>query len=482
MVNLRRAARILGLVSYVVAAAELVPLLWCFVPLDLVSMRAFGIGSATSALFGLALRYLGDEDGELYRRDGVLIVVGAWIFASVFGALPYIASGSIPGFVDALFESASGFTTTGASILQDIESVPTPILFWRSLTQWLGGIGIVVLFVALLSELGPGARFLFKLEVPGPKAEIMHARVKQTALALFRVYAALTIAQTLVMLVCGASLYDSLVHTFSTVSTGGFSSHTASAGYFSVPLQLVILVFMAASGVNFVLYYALSKQRDLSILRDVELRVYLGIIFVSSALAASELLASGSYESVGNAILASTFQIVSLLTTTGFATTDFAQWSGLPHALILGLMFIGGCAGSTAGGAKIIRLILGWKVAMREVRLTFSPNSVIAVAVQDQAVPEESLRGVTALLLLWFLGWGFGTVVLSVGDVDIVSAATAALATLSNIGPGLASVGPTENFAFFADWQKLVMILLMWLGRLEFFAVLALVQPSFWRR
>ena len=482
MMNLRRAAWILGLVSYVVAAAELVPLVWCLFPLDLVSMKAFAIGSATSAALGLLLRRVGLEEGELYRRDGVLIVVGAWLFASIFGALPYLASGSIAGAADALFESASGFTTTGASILVDIESVPKPILFWRSMTQWLGGIGIVVLFVALLSELGPGARFLFKLEVPGPKAEILHARVKQTALALFRVYAVLTLSQVFVMLAFGASLYDALVHSFSTISTGGFSSYADSAGHFSVPLQIVILLFMAAAGVNFVLYYAAAKQRSLAVLRDLELRVYLAVGFAASAIIAFDLFRSGTERAAGSALLSGAFQVVSLMTTTGFGNADFDLWSGSAQAILVSLMLVGGCAGSTAGGVKIIRLILGWKVAMREVRLTFSPNSVIAVAVNDQAVPEESLRSVAALLLLWVLGWGAGTLLLSVGEVDIVSAATASLATLSNIGPGLGAVGPTQNFAFFESWQKLLMVLLMWLGRLEFFAVLALAQPHFWRR
>ncbi len=483
--NLRPVLRILGLVLYVLAIAELVPLVWCLFPADGASARGLLIGAGSSAMLGLAIRTGAGralEEGDLYRREGVLVVVGSWLLASIVGAVPYVASGAIPNVVDALFESASGFTTTGASILADIEAVAQPILFWRSMTQWLGGIGIVVLFVALLSELGPGARFLFKLEVPGPKAEIMHARVRGTAAALFRIYLILTLAQTFLMIVFGASLYDAVVHTFSTVSTGGFSPYSDSAAHFSAPIQVLILLFMLAAGVNFALYYALARRRDLSALRDVELRVYLGIGVVASTLVVFDLIAGDVTPGAGAALLEGAFTVVSLMTTTGFGTGDFAQWPGMAQAVLLGLMFVGGCAGSTAGGAKIIRLLIGWKVALREVRLTFSPNSVVAVTVGRQLVPEESLRGVVALLLLWVLGWGAGALLLSVGDVDIVTAATASLATLSNIGPGLAEVGPTANFAFFAGWQKVVMVLLMWLGRLEFFAVLALALPHFWRR
>ncbi|MEZ4290337.1 MAG: potassium transporter TrkG [Myxococcota bacterium] len=324
--------------------------------------------------------------------------------------------------------------------------------------------------------------------MPGPKAEIMHARVHQTAVALFRVYAVLTLLQTVAMMICGASLFDALTHSFSTVSTGGFSPYTASAAHFGPLQQTIILVFMVAAGVNFSLYYTLAQRRDASILRDVELRFYLGIVFFASlvvtidVMAAGELVAAGGpVASVAETALDAAFHVVSLVTTTGFATEDFAQWPGLAHAILVGLMFIGGCAGSTAGGIKVIRVLIGWKVAMREVRLTFSPNSVIAVAIGDQVVPEESIRGVSALILLWSLGWGVGALLLSVGDTDLLSSATASLATLSNIGPGLAAVGPTENFAFFASWQKLVMSMLMWLGRLEFFALLALFQPRFWR-
>jgi trk system potassium uptake protein TrkH len=480
--NLRRVLRILGLVLYALAGAQLVPLVWCFLPVDGVSIRGFLAGSGLSALLGLTFQLVGHNEGELYRREGVLTVVGAWLLASLAGAVPYVASGAIASPVDAFFESVSGFTTTGASILLEIEALPRPILFWRSLTQWLGGIGIVVLFVALLSELGPGARFLVKLEMPGPKAEIMHARVRHTALALFRIYLALSAAQVLLMLLLGASVYDALVYTFSTMSTGGFAPYSESASHFPVANQLVILVFMIVAGGNFSLYYALAARRNWGVLRDAELRTYLGMIAAASVLVASDVLAYDAAADVGRTAVDAVFQVTSILTTTGFATADFADWPDVSRAVLVAVMVGGGCAGSTAGGTKVIRLLIGWKAAMREVRLTYRPNAVVAITQGGRAVPEDNVRGVVGLLLLWVLAWGVGGLLLSVGGAGIVTATTAAIATLSNVGPGLEAVGPAGNFAAFAPWQKLVMTVLMLLGRLEFFAMLALFQSRFWRR
>jgi trk system potassium uptake protein TrkH len=478
--NWRRVLHILGLVLFILAAAELIPLVWLIGGSDSNAVAGFLSGSLCAALLGLGMRWVGRSEGELYRREGVLIVVGAWVLASVTGAIPYVVSGVLPHPVDALFESASGFTTTGASVMTQIESAGRPMLFWRSMTQWLGGIGIVVLFVALLSELGPGARFLFKLEVPGPKAEIMHDRVRDTALALGRIYLAMSLAQTLILLALGLGPFDALTHSFSTVSTGGFSPYGESAAILSPIARIVLIFFMLAAGVNFSIYYAMLRSRDLEPLRDAELRLYLVLIGVAAPIVALNVYLAGG-ESLGGVVLDSVFMVVSIATTTGFATADYSHWPTLSQALLLGAMLLGGCAGSTAGGAKILRGIIGWKAAVREVRLTFSPNAVIAVVAGRDAVPEESVRSVVALLVLWFLAWGLGALLLSVGDTGLLTAASASIATLSNIGPGIGPVGPAGNFAFFADWQKGVMILLMWLGRLEFFALLALFQRRFWR-
>ena len=479
--NLRRVLHILSLLLMVLAAAELVPLLWCLGGGESRAALGFLCASATSATLGLVFRFFGHKSGDLFRRDGVLIVVGAWILASLTGAIPYWVGDVLPNPIDALFESASGFTTTGATVLRDIEAAGRPILFWRSFTQWLGGIGIVVLFVALLSELGPGARFLFKLEVPGPKAEVFHDRVQDTAIALGRVYLVLSLAELVVLMALGLNAFDALTHTFSTVSTGGFSPHPDSISRFSPLVRLTITFFMAAAGVNFALYYSLARRRDIRVFRDAEFRTYLWIIAGATALITLSLFAHGngaSFQLLADAL----FQVVSILTTTGFATVDFDAWPDPARTLLVTLMVLGGCAGSTAGGFKISRAVIAWRAAMREVRLTYGPNSVIAVALGRISVPEDSVRSVVALFFLWIAAWGAGTLALSIGDVDIVTAGTASIATLSNIGPGLGQVGPTNDFAFFNSGQKIVMIFLMWLGRLEFFAVLALLQPRFWTR
>ncbi len=479
--NLRRVLHILGLLLLVLAAAELIPLIWCFEEGQSQAALGFLCASATSAILGLVFRLLGHQQGDLYRRDGVLIVVGAWILASFTGAIPYWVGDVLPNPVDALFESASGFTTTGATVLRDIEAAGHPMLFWRSFTQWLGGIGIVVLFVALLSELGPGARFLFKLEVPGPKAEVLHDRVQDTALALGRVYLALSLAEIAVLLVLGLSAFDALTHTFSTVSTGGFSPHPDSIARFSPLIRLTITFFMAAAGINFAHYYTLARRRDMIVFRDSEFRTYLWIIAGTTLLVALSLAGESAGPSLGM-LGDALFQVVSILTTTGFATVDFNQWPDPARTLLVSIMILGGCAGSTAGGFKISRGIIAWRAAMREVRLTYGPNSVISVALGGVSVPEDSVRSVVALFFLWIAAWGGGTLLLSIGEADIVTAGTASIATLSNIGPGLGLVGPTGDFAFFSSWQKIVMIFLMWLGRLEFFAVLALLHPRFWTR
>jgi trk system potassium uptake protein TrkH len=479
--NPGRVLNILGLLLVILAVAQLVPIAWCLSPETLPSAAGFLAGSGVTALLGAGFRYFGNADGELYRRDGVLIVVGAWLLASATGAIPYVATGAIPSAVDALFESASGFTTTGASVVADIEALGRPILFWRSMTQWLGGIGIIVLFVALLSELGPGARFLFKLEVPGPKAEIMHARVQETALALSRIYFGLTLALVVLLLLCGLSVFDATTHAFSTLSTGGFSPHQDSVAHFGPVVQFVIMLFMILAGINFSIYYSLLRQRSSAVLRDSELRWYLALMATAGLVVLIDV-ARASPEPSALVVLDAAFQVVSVVTTTGFATANFDEWPSLSRSALVALMLIGGCAGSTAGGAKVIRVLVGWMAAIREVRLTFNPSVVIAVVVGGKPVPEESVRSVGSLLLLWGLAWGVGALLLSAGDTGIVTAATASIATLSNIGPGLGAVGPEGNYAAFAAWQKLVMIFLMWLGRLEFFALLSLLLPYFWRR
>jgi trk system potassium uptake protein TrkH len=481
--NLRPTLRFLGRLLMVLAAAEMLPVFCCLWYGEGKAALAFVATAAVTGLAGLLLSAAGDKDGELYRREGILIVVGGWMLASVFGAIPYVLTGTIPDPVDALFETASGFTTTGASIMTEIESAGRGILFWRCFTQWLGGMGIIVLFVALLSELGPGARFLYKLEVPGPTAETLRPRVHDTAAVLWRIYVLLSAAEIVLLMIAGLDLYDAMTHTFSTLSTGGFSPRNQSVGALDSPLvEIIVIVFMLLAGVNFSLYYGIQRHHGRSLFADPEFRVYTYITLAATLVITVSLTARSYDENLSGAFLDSLFQVTSILTTTGFATEDFDQWPNLARVLLVGIMFIGGCAGSTAGGIKVMRLVVGLKAAFREVRLIFSPSSVLSVFVGGKAVPDNVVRSVAGFLILFFACWATGTGLLTIGDVDLETSASASIACLGNIGPGLGKVGPTANFAFFSSWQKIILVVLMWLGRLEVYAIAAVVSAAFWRR
>lgn len=485
--NLRSTFRVLGRLLLVLAAAEALPAVCCLFYGEIQDALAFVATAGLTGACGWILSRLGTEVGELYRREGVLIVVGGWVLASIFGALPFLLTGTLSHPIDALFEAASGFTTTGASVLTDIEGSGRGILLWRSFSQWLGGMGIIVLFVALLPELGAGARFLYQLEVPGPTAETLRPRVRETAMALWRLYMGITGAQILCLLAAGLDLYDALTHTFSTLSTGGFSPRNASVAAFESPwVHIIIIVFMIIAGANFSLYYGLWRNRGRPLIRDPEFRIYLGIIFGSSGLITWSLWSEGTYENVARGFLDSLFQVVSVVTTTGFASADFDQWPRFAAMTLVLLMFLGGCAGSTSGGPKIMRMVIGLKSALREVRTIFSPSTVESIFIGGKPVPNHVVRSVAGFFILYVTIWATGSYLLTLdgpdGGLDLVSAATASIATLGNIGPGLEMVGPTRNFAFFPAWQKLLMVVLMWLGRLEVYAIVALASAAFWRR
>ena len=480
--NLRPAFRFLGWLTILLAATELAPVVCSFFFDELDIGLAFLISALITAVFGAVLIALGRKGGELYRREGILIVVGGWVLASLFGALPYLLSGTFVLPVDALFESASGFTTTGASIMTDIESHPKTILFWRSFSQWLGGMGIIVLFVALLPELGPGARFLYKLEVPGPTAEALVPRIHHTAAVVWKIYLLISGVQALLLSLAGLNLYDALTHTFSTMSTGGFSPWNNSVAAFDSPVvEIIIIVFMVLAGTNFSLFYGLRKRSGFNLFRDTEFRLYLAILGGVSLILTWDLLRSDTYQNPAQALLDAGFQAVSMTTTTGFATANFDTWPVLSRILLVGLMFVGGCAGSTAGSMKVMRMVIGLRSAFREVRLMYSPNAVISIFVGGKPVPDPVVRSVAGFFILYLSIWAGGAILLAINGPDLVTSATASAATIGNIGPGLKAVGPTANYAFFGTWDKLLMVLLMWMGRLEIYAIAAIFTRTFWR-
>ena len=480
--NFRPPLRFLGRLTLVLAGAQMAPFICCLAFGEQGDARAFLISALVAALAGGTMMLLGAGGGDLYRREGILIVVGGWMLASIFGALPYMLTGALLDPMDALFESASGFTTTGASVMTDIEANGRGLLFWRSFTQWLGGMGIIVLFVALLPELGPGARFLYKMEVPGPTAEALQPRIRTTAMTLWKIYLAFTVIETALLKLFGMDLYDALTHTFSTMSTGGFSPRNASVAAFDSPwIHLVIIGFMIIAGTNFSLFFGMRRRTNWNLFRDSEYRIYIWILGAATALIAWDLFRSGTYTEPFRAVLDSAFQAASILTTTGFATADFDGWPVFGRMLLVVLMFVGGCAGSTAGSMKVMRMAIGLKAAIREVRLIFSPNTVLAVFVSGKAVPDSVVRSVAGFFILYLSAWALGALLLSLGEPDLITAATASAASIGNIGPGLSLVGPTQNFAAFNAAEKGLMVLLMWLGRLEVYSIAALFTRAYWR-
>jgi len=418
---------------------------------------------------------------ELVHKDGFLIVTLSWVLFALGGSLPFYISGAMPSFVDAVFESMSGFTTTGASILTDIESLRRSVLFWRSFIQWLGGMGIVVFSIALLPLLGVGGMQMFKAEVPGPTADKFTPRIKHTAEMLWLVYAALTLGEILLLWAGDMSLFDAVNHAFTTMATGGFSTRNHSIlDYHSTYINLVIVVFMLLAGVNFNLYLKIIHGRLRSVFHDEELRFYLGFVAVLTLIIAVTLILRGDL-SGGRALEHSLFTTVSIMTTTGYATLDFDLWPHLARALLLLAMFLGGMAGSTGGGVKTVRIVVLLKNARYELRRMLHPQAVFRIKLGKRQVADSIIANITGFLALFIMILVAATLAVSAGGVDLVTSFSAVLAALSNIGPGLGGVGPTANYAFLNDYAKLVLTACMLLGRLELFTVLVIFTRGFWK-
>jgi len=420
--------------------------------------------------------------GNIQGKEGLAIVGFGWILVSVFGALPFVLSGSIPSWIDAFFETVSGFTTTGASIVDDIESFPRGVLFWRSFTHWIGGMGILVFTVAILPMLGLGGFQIYKIESPGPMADRIVPRVRDTAKILYTIYTVITIIQVIMLVLGGMPIYDSVLHTFGTVGTGGFGIKSNSIGFYnSTYIHLVIGTFMIMCGANFSLYYSLIKGKWKDVIKDQELRLYLGIILISVILIAFNISNSMNYNSFWLALKDSYFQVGSIITTTGYATVDFDQWPTFSKLILFTLMFIGGCAGSTAGGIKNIRILILIKVIRREFYKMLHPRAVIPIKVNSRSISNDTVAGIAAFFALYILIFILGTIVISLDGVDFESAITAVAATLGNIGPALGFAGPARTYSQFSNMSKLFMSGFMLLGRLELLTLIILFNPSIWR-
>lgn len=437
---------------------------------------------AATALVGMLMRAAGHGPGpgteRLRRVEGLAIVALTWLAVAHLAALPYLWAGL--GFVDALFESMSGLTTTGATVLADFSTFGRGMFFWRAMTQWLGGVGVIALFIAVLPRLGIAGRELFFAEAPGPTDEKLTPQLRETAIALWRIYAALTAAQVAALTAAGMSLYDAVCHAFTTLAAGGFSPHPQSiAGYQSAAIDWIVIAFMFVAGANFGLQYRAVRGSRNALVQDEEFRAYAGIVAVATLLLIVVLVHDGL--SAAAAVRHGLFQVLSILTTTGYASVDFQRWSDQAKIVLFLLMFIGGCAGSAAGGPKVVRHVLMARFTLRELRRTLHPRAVLPVKLGGQVVPEAILRDVQVFMLFYLLTFAVGAAVVVLLGADLVSGITASIACLGNIGPGFGSVGPTGHFGDLHPLSKIVLTLEMWIGRLEIMTVLVLLRFEVFR-
>ncbi len=439
----------------------------------------FLLTGLASAAVAQAMVVAGSKpDNDLRRVEALAVVAATWIVVAHSAAIPYVLAGI--GYIDAFFEAMSGLTTTGATIMRDFSLYGRGLFFWRSMTQWLGGMGIIALFVAVLPRLSIGGRQLFFAEVPGPTDEKLTPQIRKTAAALWSVYAGLTLGQVLALHVAGMDVYDSVCHAFTTLSAGGFSPHPESiAGYSSSAIEWIIILFMFLAGANFALHYRTLRGERTVLLRDEEFRTYAGIVLVATLLIAVLLrVVDGG---LVDRIRVSLFQALSILTTTGYASVDFELWNDQAKMILFVLMFIGGCAGSAAGGPKVVRQVLIARYTLLELRRTVHPRGVLPVKLGGRVVPEEIMRAVLVFFLFYLLVFAVcSTVVVALG-ADLVTGITASIAATGNIGPGFGGIGPMGSYADLHPVSKIILALAMWVGRLEVLTVLALLRPEVWR-
>jgi len=439
-------------------------------------------GLANILTGGLLMLVTWNADKNLQTRDGFLVVTTGWIILSVFGSLPFVFTGSIPSFTDAFFETVSGFTTTGATILDDIEALPKAVLLWRSITQWLGGMGIIVMSLAIFPLLGIGGMQLFDAESPGPSVDKLHPRIKETARRLWFIYIIFTITEIILLIAGGMNLFDAINHSFTTMATGGYSTKQLSVGYWDSPyIHYVITFFMFLAGINFTLAYFALHLNFKKVFQNEEFRLYCGFIAVFTILTAIVLHIT-QFNNWEESIRQGAFQVVSIMTTTGFVITDYVLWVPFLQVILIILMFIGGSAGSTAGSIKVVRILLFFRNSVTELKRMIHPNAVIPVRMNNRVVPPEILSNVFAVICFYLLATVIGIIVISAMGYDLSSSLGAVATSLGNVGPGIGVFGPTASFNHVPVFGKWFLSFLMLIGRLELITVLILLTPGFWRK
>ncbi|MDO4973113.1 MAG: TrkH family potassium uptake protein [Eubacteriales bacterium] len=477
--NGRMILRVLGYILLIFAALMLLPLIasLCFHESSLPLLIPLLGSAALGALFCLPR----PRSTTLFARDGFVIVGVGWVLISLIGALPFTLSGALPHFIDALFETASGLSTTGATVVTDLDAMPRGVLFWRMFSHWIGGMGVLVFLMAVLPMSGEYSMHIFRAEVPGPTVGKLVPRARQTARTLYLIYIGLTLLETLFLLCGGMSFYDALLHACATAGTGGFSTNPASiAGFHSRYIEVVCAVFMLLFGVNFNLYFLLLIRRGKDALKNEELHWYLGIVFGAALLITLGI--RGMYGGFVPAFHQAFFNVATLISTTGFGTVDFTLWPEYCKWILILLMVCGGCAGSTGGGMKLSRLMILGKMLRAELRQMVRPRSVQRVQMDGKRVEMSTVKAAAIFAVLYFLLLFLFSALISLDGTDVATSFTAALSCLSNIGPGMTAViGPLGSFAFFSPRAKLLMTLAMLLGRLEFYPILVLFSPRTWK-
>lgn len=478
--NLKIIFTILGSVLKIEAACMSVPLICAFCYNEANEIKTFLICMALSLLFGFALSLKKPKNKTIYAREGFSAVALSWIMLSVFGALPFTISGAIPSFVDAFFEIVSGFTTTGASILTDVEVLPKSLLIWRSFSHWLGGMGVLVFLMALLPLSGGSNVYLLKAESPGPSVSKLVPKVRSTALLLYGIYIALTFIQIIFMLAGKVDFFTALTLTFGTAGTGGFSILNSGIAGYSPYIQYVITVFMILFGIDFSLYYILIFKNIKDFFKSDELKAYL--LIISTSVLLIFLNSRELFKTAEEAFRHIAFSVGSIITTTGYATTDFNLWPEFSKVILVMLMFIGACAGSTGGGIKVSRVLILIKSIIKEIRTMAHPRTVLKIKMNGRNVEHETVRGVNVYMAAYIIIFFAGFLIISLDNFDFTTNFTAIAATINNIGPGLNMVGPTGNFSQFSDLSKIVMSICMLIGRLEIFPMLLLFSPYTWKK
>ena len=431
-------------------------------------------------ILGVLLTHKKPRSTNLYTREGFVAVALSWIIMSIFGAIPFVLTGDIPFYVDALFETISGFTTTGSSILTDVESISKASLFWRSFSHWIGGMGVFVFIMAILPMMGGSTMNLMKAESPGPSVSKLVPHVKDTAKILYGIYIAITICEATILRALGMPLFDSLTTTFGTVGTGGFGIRNDSIAGYSPAIQITITVFMILSGINYTAYFYILTGKIKELFKIEEVRWYLAIIFGSVAVITWNV--RSLYPTFSETLSHAFFQVGSIITTTGYATTDFDLWPALSKTLLVTLMFIGACAGSTSGGIKVSRILILLKTIRKELSLIIHPRQVKKIRMDGHPVDHETLRSANVFLVVYFVLLLTSMLLISVDEFDFSTNFTSVVTVLNNIGPGLNLVGPTQNFSIFSPFSKFVLMFDMLAGRLELFPMMILLMPSTWKR